>query len=129
MVRLFILKPSAVGLLGLRNFELPAVGLPGLHSNQRKREDPKRRNSIVETKVEEREENAESTGRGYDRTHSDPDESLHTCNAEEGRGIAGASGRSPGYGLRGIAHQTLEPPNRIYPPRIQLLEKESVVKD
>ena len=32
VVRLFF-EPLAVGLLGLSNFELPAVGLPGLRSN------------------------------------------------------------------------------------------------
>ena len=33
VVRIVSFEPPAVGLLGLRTFELPAVGLPELHSN------------------------------------------------------------------------------------------------
>ena len=66
--------------------------------------------------VEIRERNAGSMGKGSEGTHPDLAQSPHTCNSEEGRGIAGAGGGSSGYGLRGFARQTLEPPSGRYPP-------------
>ena len=65
--------------------------------------------------VEGGEENAGSTGRGSEGTHPNSAQSPHPCHSEGEWGAAGACGGSPSYGLRGIAHQTLEPPSERYP--------------
>ena len=41
-----------------------------------------------------------------------------TCSSEEGFGTAGAGRGPPGYGLRGVALQTLEPSSGRHPEGI-----------
>ena len=81
MVRLsdVVLEPPAVGLLGLRNFELPAVGLPELCKQLLGDESGKER--LQERNEEEREGDADCPGRRSNGSHPDSGQGSHLGNS------------------------------------------------
>jgi hypothetical protein len=86
-----LLESPAVGLLGLRIFELPGFSkqLPG-----RERE-----GGVLRERLRGPEENAESHRGRYEGGHSDSDEAPCARNSHGRRGVAGIRGGSPENGL------------------------------
>ena len=72
------LEPPTVGLLGLRNFELPAVGLPEL-CKQLTGESELR---VIKKGLRKREGDAGSSGGGFDGSYPDSDQSSRPDNSE-----------------------------------------------
>ena len=96
------LNSLAVGLLGLRIFELPAVGLPEFsHALTREK-----KTEFV--RIERRKENVGNKGGRHERGHPNSDEAPGACNSDGRRGIAAIRGGSPENGMRQSARTTLE---------------------